>query len=297
MPLNDNIRVAGQGTRRLAGPGPGAVFGVACALETGKHVGEWLSEIWRSREILYFLAWRDVKVRYKQAALGMAWALLQPLLTMVIFSLFFGRLAGIPSDGVPYKLFSYSGLLLWTYFSVTLAQTGNSLVTNSQLITKIYFPRVLLPAASALAGLLDLVVGSVFLVALMAYYHVVPGWSVLLTPLFVAQTALLVMGSGMLLAAINVRYRDVKYTIPFLTQTGLFVTPIIWPVSYLPHRYQLWLALNPMAGVVEGFRACLFGAQPLDWTLVGCSWAITLLLLLLGGMHFRSTERVFADIV
>jgi lipopolysaccharide transport system permease protein len=259
-------------------------------------VSEWFSEIWHSREILYFLAWRDVKVRYKQAALGVAWAVLQPLFTMIAFAFFFGKLAGIPSDGVPYPLFSYSGLLLWTYFAVTLAQVGNSLVANSTLITKIYFPRVLLPAAAALGGLLDLAVSSVFLIGMLVYYRVTPRWTMLLTPILVAQTVLLVMGVGMLLAALNVRYRDVKYTIPFVTQIGLFVTPIIYPVTFLPHRFQLWLALNPMAGVIEGFRACLFGS-PVDWNVLGCSWLVTLVLLVVGGSHFRRTEQVFADIV
>jgi lipopolysaccharide transport system permease protein len=259
-------------------------------------VGEWLAEIWRSREILFFLAWRDVKVRYKQAALGIAWAVLQPLFTMVTFTFFFGRLAHIPSSGVPYPLFSFSALLLWTYFAVTLAQVGNSLISNASLITKIYFPRVLLPGAAALGGLLDLLVGSVLLAGMMIYYRVTPHWTLLLSPLFVIETALLVMGVGMLLAALNVRYRDVKYTIPFLTQIGLFVTPIIYPVSFLPQRYQWLLALNPMAGIIDGFRGCLLGS-PIDWGLVACSWVATLLLLLLGGLHFRSTERVFADIV
>jgi lipopolysaccharide transport system permease protein len=257
---------------------------------------QWLAEVWRSREILYFLAWRDVKVRYKQAVLGVAWAVMQPLFTMVTFTFFFGRLAGIPSDGVPYPLFSYSGLLLWTYFAVTLSQVGNSLIANSSLITKIYFPRVLLPAAAALGGLLDLVVSSVFLMGMLFYYRVTLHWTVLLTPIFVAQTALLVIGAGMLLAALNVRYRDVKYTIPFLTQIGLFLTPIIYPVTFLPHRFQAWLALNPMTGVIEGFRACLFGSG-VDWFVLTCSWIVTLLLLVLGGWHFRSTERVFADFV
>lgn len=260
-------------------------------------MGEWLSEIWRSREILYFLAWRDVKVRYKQAVLGVAWAVLQPLFTMVIFTFFFGRLAAIPSDGVPYPLFSYSALLLWTYFSVTLSQVGNSLISNSSLITKIYFPRVLLPGAAALGGLLDLLVSSLFLVAMMIYYRAAPHWTILLTPLFVAETVLLVMGAGMLLAALNVRFRDVKYTIPFLTQIGLFVTPVIYPVNFLPHRYQWLLVLNPMAGVIEGFRGCLLGVGTINWELVAASWAVTLLLLLIGGLHFRSTERIFADIV
>jgi len=259
-------------------------------------MGEWITEIWRSREILYFLAWRDVKVRYKQAALGIAWAVLQPLFTMLTFAVVFGRLAGIPSNGVPYPLFSYSALVLWTYFSITLSQVSNSLVANSSLITKIYFPRVLLPAAGAAAGLLDLAVSSLLLVVMLVYYRVTPHWTMLLTPIFVAQTVLLVIGIGMLLAALNVRYRDVKYTIPFLTQLGLFVTPIIYPVSFLPHRLQGWLALNPMTGVIEGFRACLFGT-PVDWGVLACSWLLTFLLLLAGGVHFRSTERVFADIV
>jgi lipopolysaccharide transport system permease protein len=259
-------------------------------------MSEWIAEIWHSRETLYFLAWRDVKVRYKQAALGIAWAVLQPLFTMITFALVFGRLAGIPSNGVPYPLFSYSALVLWTYFAVTLSQVGNSLVANSSLITKIYFPRVLLPAAGAAAGLIDLAVSSVLLVAMLVYYRVTPRWTMLLTPLFLAQTVLLVMGIGMLLAALNVRYRDVKYTIPFLTQLGLFVTPIIYPMSFLPHRFQGWLALNPMTGVIEGFRACLFGTS-FDWYVLGCSWLLTLVLLLAGGAHFRSTERVFADIV
>jgi lipopolysaccharide transport system permease protein len=261
-------------------------------------VSEWLSEIWRCREILYFLTLRDVKVRYKQAVLGVAWAVLQPLFTMVIFSLTFGKLAKMPSDGIPYPLFSFSALLLWTYFSITLAQVGNSLIGNASLVTKIYFPRVLLPAAAALVGVLDLLIGSVFLLGLMLYYHqsVHISWTLLLTPLFVVQTAILVMGAGMLLAALNVRYRDVKYTIPFVTQIGLFVSPVIYPVSFFPVRYQPWLALNPMTGIIEGFRSCLL-AMPVNWGLVGASWVITLVILLIGGLHFRSTERVFADIV
>jgi lipopolysaccharide transport system permease protein len=259
-------------------------------------MGEWVAEVWRAREILYFLAWRDVKVRYKQAALGVAWAVLQPLFTMIIFTFFFGRLAGIPSEGVPYPLFSYSALILWTYFSVMLSQVGNSLISNSSLITKIYFPRVLLPAAAAFGGLLDLLVSAVFLLGMLLYYRVSPRWTMLLAPIFVLQVVLMVTGVGMLLAALNVRYRDVKYTIPFLVQIGLFVTPIIYPVTFLPHRFQGLLALNPMTGVVEGFRACLFGSA-VDWNVLACSWLITFGLVLLGGWHFRRTERIFADIV
>jgi lipopolysaccharide transport system permease protein len=258
---------------------------------------ESIAELWRFRELLYFLAWRDVKVRYKQAALGVAWAVIQPLFTMIIFALFFGRLAGMPSEGIPYPLFSYCGLLPWTYFSGTLSQAGNSLISNSNLITKVYFPRALLPASSAVGGILDFLVGSGFLIIMMIYYRVKPGWSLLLAPLFVLDMVVLVFGVSMLLAAMNVRYRDVKYAIPFLIQIWLFVTPIIYPATFLPKRYQQVLALNPMAGIVEGFRACLFPGRPMDLMLVGTSTLVTLLVLVVGALYFRKTEQTFADII
>jgi lipopolysaccharide transport system permease protein len=258
---------------------------------------EYLAELWSHRELLYFLAWRDVKIRYKQAALGMSWAIIQPLLTMIIFSVLFGRFAQIPSDGVPYPVFSYSALLLWMYFSVTLALAGNSLIGNANLITKVYFPRVLMPAASALAGILDLAIGSTFLVGLMLYYRTELTWTVLLAPVFVVHLFVLALGISMLLAAMNVKYRDVKYVIPFLTQIWMFVTPIIYPITFVPDRYQWLLALNPVTGVVEGFRAAVLGAQPVPWRVVGISWGITLLLALIGAVYFRKTERQFADVV
>jgi lipopolysaccharide transport system permease protein len=257
----------------------------------------WMSELWRFRELLYFLAWRDVKVRYKQAALGAAWAIIQPLLAMIIFSVFFGRLAGVPSGGVPYPLFSYCALVPWTYFSGTLSQAGNSLIGNSNLITKVYFPRVLLPAASALSGILDFFIGFSLVVVLMVYYHVKPGWSLVFLPLFILAMMLCALGVGMFLAAMNVRYRDVKYAIPFLIQIGLFVTPIIYPVTFLPPKYQNILALNPMAGIVEGFRACLFAQHRMNWNLIGTSFAVTLALLIFGAIYFRKTEKSFADII
>lgn len=257
---------------------------------------EAVSELWSHRELLYFLALRDIKVRYKQAALGMMWAIIQPLFTMLVFSVFFGRFAKIPSDGIPYPLFSYSALLLWTYFSVTLNLSGNSLVSNAHLITKVYFPRVLMPAGSALAGLLDVAVGSVLLFVLMAYYGFMPGPAVILVPLFVLQVFLLVLGASMVLAAMNVRYRDVKYVIPFMTQLWLFVTPVIYPVTFVPEQYRWLLALNPVTGVIEGFRAALL-ARPIPWDLVGVSWAITIVVLVVGAIYFRRTERDFADVV
>ena len=258
---------------------------------------KWFAELWQFRELVYFLAWRDVKVRYKQAALGAAWAVMQPLLTMVVFTLFFGRLAGIPSDNVPYPLFSYTALLLWTYFAWVLGQSGLSLVSNSNLITKVYFPRVALLASTALSGLLDFVVGLGALVILMGYYGIRPGWSVLLAPVFVSALVLLTLGAGMFLAAMNVRYRDVKYVVPFLIQMWLFVTPVIYPTTFLPERLRALVALNPLAGIIEGFRWCLYSGRPLDPTLTAVSMSMTLVVFVVGLTYFRRAELAFADII
>lgn len=260
-------------------------------------ISGWFTDFWRYRELLYFLAWRDVKVRYKQAALGASWAVIQPLLTMVIFTLFFGRLAHVPSDGIPYPLFSFCSLVPWTYFSTTLSQAGNSLVGNSSLITKVYFPRALLPAATVLSGLVDFVMGAIFLAIMMIYYHVKPGWSFLLVPFFLGGMILLAFSVSMILAAMNVRYRDVKYALPFLVQIWLFVTPIIYPIAFLTPKMKRLLAFNPMAGFLEGFRSSLFNTGHLDWRLVGTSSLITIFLLITGASYFRRTERTFADIV
>lgn len=257
----------------------------------------WFKELWAYRELLYFLAWRDVKIRYKQAALGAAWAILQPVLTMVIFTLFFGRLAGVPSDNIPYALFSFCGLVLWTYFSTVLAQAGQSLVGNSNLITKVYFPRVTLPASSAVSGLLDFSIGLVFLAGMLVYYRVAPGWSLLWAPVFVASLILLTIGAGLILAALNVRYRDVKYATPFLIQLWLFVTPIIYPTTILPQRYKALVALNPLAGLVEGFRASIFPGRQLDVPLTITSLAGSVIVFVAGVIYFRKTERVFADVI
>jgi lipopolysaccharide transport system permease protein len=257
----------------------------------------WFTDFWRYRELLYFLAWRDVKVRYKQAALGISWAVIQPLLTMVIFTLFFGRLAGVPSDGIPYPLFSFCALVPWTYFATTLTQAGNSLVSNSSLITKVYFPRALLPAATVIGGLVDFLMGSALLALMMIYYHVKPGWSFFLVPIFLAGMVLLAFSVSMILAALNVRYRDVKYALPFLVQIWLFLTPIIYPIAFLPPRMKRVVAFNPMAGFLEGFRSSLFHNRQTDWRLVGISATVTAVLLFIGAIYFRRTERTFADIV
>ena len=258
---------------------------------------KWWSDLWRFRELLYFLALRDVKIRYKQAIFGAAWAVMQPLFTMFIFAFFFGRMAKIPSGGIPYPLFCYIALVPWTYFAGTLAQAGNSLVTNSSLITKIYFPRVLLPAASALSGLVDFGVSSIFLLLMMFYYKVQPGWELLLWPVAVFVMVAVSMGISMLFAAMNVRYRDVKHVIPFIIQLGLFITPVIYPPDFLPARFRPLLALNPLSGVMEAFRACLLPHRTVDVRIMASSLTVAVLLFALGATYFRKAERSFADII
>jgi homopolymeric O-antigen transport system permease protein len=258
---------------------------------------EWAAELWHFRELLYFLAWRDVKVRYKQAAFGAAWAIIQPLLTMAIFTFFFGRMANIPNGGVPYPLFFYTTLVPWTYFAGTLGLAGNSLVSNASLLTKIYFPRILLPASAALSGLLDFGVGSSFLLVMMLYYRVNPGWGLLFWPLAVLAMLLVTLGVSMLLAALNVRYRDVKHVIPFVVQLGLFVSPVLYPANYLAPKWRFVLALNPLTSVMEGFRACLFPHHQLDWDLMAASLASSLAFFLMGALYFKKAERTFADII
>jgi lipopolysaccharide transport system permease protein len=257
----------------------------------------WSAEIWQYRELLWFLAWRDVKVRYKQTVLGAGWAVIQPLLGMVVFTAFFGRLIGSTNVEVPYPIFTYSALVPWTYFSGTLSQAGNSLVANSNLITKVYFPRVLLPASSAFSGLLDFLAGSAFLVVLMAYYRIHPTWALICYPIPVIAMWMFTLGVSMWLAALNVRYRDVKYTIPFLLQLGLFVTPVIIPRTLMPHRMQQLLVLNPLAGTIEGFRACLFPQHHIDFSLIAGSATVGTVVFVASGVYFRNTERAFADIV
>lgn len=257
----------------------------------------WTSELWHFRELLYFLAWRDVKVRYKQAAFGAAWAIIQPLFTMLIFTFFFGRMANIPSGGIPYPLFFYTTLVPWTYFAGTLGQAGNSLVSNATLITKIYFPRVLLPASSALSGLLDFGVGSSFLIVMMIYYRVKPTWMLMFWPVAVLEMLVVTLGISMWLAALNVRYRDIKHVIPFIIQLGLWVTPVLYPVKYLSPRWRPILALNPLSAVMEGFRASLFPNRQVDWNLMGMSLGMGFVFLVIGVFYFRKAERTFADII
>jgi lipopolysaccharide transport system permease protein len=255
-----------------------------------------LKETWAYRELLYFLVWRDVKVRYKQTALGAAWAIIQPLFTMLIFTIFFGRLAGVPSDNVPYPLFAYAGLLPWTFFANAITNSGNSLISSANLITKVYFPRMLIPAAAVGAGLVDFAIAFLILIPLMIYYHAAITWNVLLLPLVVLMTTLLALAVGMWLSALNVKYRDVRFALPFLIQLWMFVSPVIYPASFLPQQWRWILWLNPMTGIIEGYRSSLFG-KPFNWTALAASAAITLALLIYSSYAFRRMEKSFADIV
>ena len=256
-----------------------------------------LGELWAYRELLYFLTWRDVKVRYKQTALGAAWAILQPLLTMIVFTIFFGRLAKIPSDGVPYPIFSYAALLPWTLFAFSLAQSGNSLVASQQLIKKVYFPRLVIPISAVLAGLVDFLLASVVMAGMMVFYKVVPTANVVFLPFFLLLALASALTVGLWLSALNVQYRDVRYTIPFLTQFWLFATPIAYPSSLVPEQWRALYGLNPMAGVVEGFRWALFGTVEISVGLVLISTAMVLVFLTGGLVYFRRMERTFADVV
>lgn len=254
-------------------------------------------EIWAYRELLYFLTKRDIKVRYKQTVLGGLWAIIQPFFTMVVFTLFFGRMAKIPSDGIPYPIFVYAGLLPWTYFSNALSASGNSLVGSQNLITKVYFPRVIIPASAALAGLLDFFVALSVLAALMIWYQCLPGFGILLFPILVGLTFLCAVGVGMWLSALNVEYRDIRYVIPFLIQLWLFVSPVIYPVSMVGEKYRWLLALNPMGGVIDAFRSSLIGHKPIEWHYLSISAAVILFLFVSGLYYFRRMERTFADVV
>jgi lipopolysaccharide transport system permease protein len=262
---------------------------------SGAWVALNLRDLWLYRDLLYFLTWRDVKVRYKQTALGAAWAIMQPLLTMIIFSLVFGRLGGMKSDGVPYPLFAYAGLLPWTFFANAVNMSGNSLIGNSNLITKVYFPRMLIPSAAVLACLVDFAISFVLLGPLMLYYHVPLTWHMLMLPGLTVMTTLLAVSVGMWMSGLNVKYRDVRYTLPFLIQLWFFASPIIYPASIFA-RWRWLLALNPLAGLIEGYRAALFG-RPFDWPALALSTCLILVALIYSAYAFRRMERRFADLI
>jgi lipopolysaccharide transport system permease protein len=256
-----------------------------------------LKELWEYRELIYFFTWRDIKVRYKQTVLGALWAIIQPLFTMLIFSLFFGRLAKVPSDGIPYPLFSYSALVPWTFFATELTQASNSLVQGSNMLKKIYFPRMAVPVATVISGCLDFFIAFVVLIGMMAFYGVFPTWKILWLPCFLTLAFVTCLGVSLWLSAMNVHFRDVRYTIPFLTQFWMFATPIAYPSSLLPERWRTLYAINPMVGVVEGFRWALLDVKTAPGPMIIVSSTVALGLLVSGAFYFRRLERTFADVV
>lgn len=256
-----------------------------------------LRDLWIYRELVFFMTWRDLKVRYKQTLLGAAWAVLQPFMTMVVFSIFFGSLAKVPSDGVPYPIFSYTALIPWTLFSKALQDASRSLVNNSHMITKVYFPRMILPLASILAGVVDFLIAFVVLLGMMIYYHVVPTANIWTIPLFLLLALVTAVGVSLWLSALNVLYRDINYVLPFLTQFWMYITPIAYSSSLVPEEWQLIYALNPMTGVVEGFRWALLGTGQAPGMLTLISSVVALVLFVTGLFYFKRMERLFADMV
>lgn len=256
-----------------------------------------LRELWEYRELLLFLAWRDISVRYKQTVLGAAWAIIQPFFTMLVFSLFFGRLGNIPSDGVPYPIFTYAALLPWQYFATALAGSGDSLVGSANLLSKVYFPRLVIPMASVLPPLVDFALAFVILLGMMLFYGIVPTWNVVWLPLFLLLALITALGAGLWLSAMNVQYRDIRYTIPFLVQFWMFASPVAYPSSMVPEPWRPLYGLNPMAGVIEGFRWALLDTNTGPGPMMAISAVMALLLLVSGAFYFRRMEKRFADVV
>jgi len=256
-----------------------------------------LGELWDYRELLYFIVWRDIKVRYKQTVLGVAWAVIQPFFTMLVFSLFFGRLAKVPSDGIPYPIFSYAALVPWNFFANGLSQSSDSLVGNANLLKKVYFPRLAIPIGAVLSGVIDFAIAFAVLLAMMLYYHTLPTAHALWLPGFVLLALVTSLGVGLWLSALNVQYRDVRYVVPFIVQFWMFATPIAYPSSLLEQPWRTIYGLNPMAGVIEGFRWALLGTKTSPGPMLAVSAAAALLLLVGGALYFRRMEKTFADVV
>jgi len=254
-------------------------------------------ELKEYRELLFFLALREIKIRYKQTLMGASWALLQPLFTMIIFTLIFGRLAQIPSEGIPYPIFSYSGLLIWTYFSNALSQSSNSLVGNGNLLSKVYMPRIFIPTASCLAGIIDYGIAMSILAVMMVYYRLVPNITILLLPVIVVLTFMLASGMGYWLSSICVKYRDVKFILPFFIQMLMFVSPVIYPTDIVGEKLQWLLYLNPLTGLIDAHRACILGHTPVDFVSISISTVLTIVIFLSGILYLKHTEKDFADLI
>lgn len=256
-----------------------------------------LRELWDYRELLFFLAWRDVSVRYKQTVLGAAWAIVQPFFTMLVFSLFLGRLGKIPSDGMPYPIFAYAALLPWQYFATALTSSADSLVGSANLLSKVYFPRLVIPLAGVLPAAIDFALAFIVLIGMMLYYGITPTWNVVFLPFFLLLALISALGVGLWLSAMNVEYRDIRYAIPFLVQFWLFASPVAYPSSMVPEQWQPLYGLNPMAGVIEGFRWALLGSHTQPGLMTGVSALVAIVLLVTGAFYFRRVEKRFADVV
>lgn len=256
-----------------------------------------LGETWKYRELLFFLVWRDVKVRYKQTLLGASWAILQPTMTMVVFTIFFGTFAKLPSEGIPYPLFAFCGVLPWQLFATALLESSNSLVVNQNLISKVYFPRLILPVAAMLAAVVDFAVALIVLAGMMIYFGISPSVTMLLIPAFVVLTLVIALAVGLWLSALNVRYRDIRYVVPFVAQLWMFATPVAYSGTIVPQEVRTIWALNPMAAVIEGFRWALLGTQAPNGSMVAVSVAVVLAVLAIGAMYFRRVEQTFVDVI
>lgn len=267
-------------------------------IEPGRSEKNYWNDIWRFRELFFFMAWRDILVRYKQTAIGLAWSIIRPVLTMIVFTIVFGRLAKLPSEGVPYPILVFSALLPWQFFSTSFTDTSASLIGNSTMLTKIYFPRLIIPVSTVIVNLIDFLISFIILVSLMIWYHFVPGWNILFLPLFLFLAFVASLSAGLYVAALNVKYRDFKYIVPFVVQFGLYISPVGFSSSIVPEKWKLLYSLNPMVGIIDGFRWSILGGDNhiyLPGLMV--SIAVTILILVFSLRYFRKTEKTFADII
>lgn len=255
-------------------------------------------EIWLFRDLFYFLTWRDIKVKYKQTVIGAAWAIFQPIVTMVVFTVIFGKLAKMPSDGIPYPIFVYTGLVFWTLFSSGLSHASSTFMENERIVTKVYFPRIILPVSSIITNIVDFIIASVILIGMMIYYHYVPSlWGLAIFPLLIVMTIFSTLGIGLLFGSLNVKYRDVRFVLPFFIQLLIFITPVIYPISIVSERFRWILGLNPMAGVIDTARVGILGVGHINWLLLGISAISMVIYCLLGYFYFKKVERYFADVI
>lgn len=267
-------------------------------IEAGRTEKQYWQDLWRYRELFYFLAWRDILVRYKQTAIGVAWALIQPFLTMIVFTIIFGRVAKLPSDGVPYPILVFAGMLPWQFFANSLSACSNSLMSNANLISKVYFPRLVVPSSAVVVSFVDFMISGIILLGLMAWYNFVPSWRILMLPIFIVIAAATAMGAGLWFASLTVQYRDFRYIVPFCVQFGLYVSPVGFSSNVVPEQWRLIYSLNPMVGVIDGFRWAILGTETqLYWPGFLLSLSIVFLFLATGIWYFRRMERTFADVI